>query len=226
MAAQAGDPRDMESSKGAVDRGGPKVCLDPGRLTFGRVSGAVGGRLPDGTVDSLGCHQGQGDEERRSIAGHPLQRPGQPSSLGGMDSPPGSEVLGLQAAGPESFAQGRLDSSPGSFKETVIANTNTLNWVGAELSLKLAHRAPLGGQAERGGRSPLQAGQRWSTAWFRGIQVRVMNEAWMLDSRLPPPAMHPELWGKAPAALRRLVRTCALRKSAKADGEHGDCKGF
>ena len=86
------------------------------RLTFGRGSGAVGGRLPDGTVDSLGCHQGQGDEERRSIAGHPLQRPSQPSSLGGMDSPPGGEVLGLQTVGPESFAQGRLDGSPGSFK--------------------------------------------------------------------------------------------------------------
>ena len=49
------------------------------------------------------------------------------------------------------FAQGRLDGSLGSFKETVIAHTNTLNWVGAELSLTLAHRAPLGGH----------------TAWFR-----------------------------------------------------------
>ena len=152
-------------------------------------------------LTALAAIKGKVTKNVAASLGIPIQRPGQPSSLGGMDSPPGGEVLGLQTAGPESFAQGRLDGSPGSFKETAIAHTNTLNWVGAELSLKLAHRAPLGGQAERGGRSPLQAGQRWSTAWFRGIQVRVMNEAWMLDSRLHPPAMHPELWGKAPNLL-------------------------
>jgi hypothetical protein len=36
---------------------------------------------------------------------------------------------------------------------------------------------------------------------LEGIQVRVMNEAWMLDSRLPPPGVHPELWGKSPNLL-------------------------
>ena len=34
------------------------------------------------------------------------------------------------------------------------------------------------------------------------VQARVMNEAWMLDSRLPPPGVQPELWGKTPGLLQ------------------------
>eukprot|EP00435_Cladocopium_sp_Y103_P046225 s2029_g13.t1 len=44
---------------------------------------------------------------------------------------------------------------------------------------------------------------------LEGIQIRVMNEAWMLDSRLPPPGVQPGLWGKAPTLMP--MRVCSAK---------------
>ena len=33
---------------------------------------------------------------------------------------------------------------------------------------------------------------------LRDLSVRHLNEAWMLESNLPPPGVEPQLWGKIP----------------------------
>ncbi|CAL1127091.1 unnamed protein product [Cladocopium goreaui] len=87
--------------------------------------------------------------------------------------------------------------------------TPTLNWIGAELSLTLEafnmgeltvhHLAgKLNVVADHLSR-PDKAGD---PPELEGVQVRAMNEAWMLDCRLPPPGVQSELWGKTPGLLQ------------------------
>ena len=84
----------------------------------------------------------------------------------------------------------------------------TLNWVGAELSLTLEAQNMgeltvhhLAGKLNVVADHLSRPDKDGPVPGLDGIQVRVMNEAWMLDSRLPPPGVHPELWGKAPSLL-------------------------
>jgi hypothetical protein len=62
-----------------------------------------------------------------------------------------------------------------------------------------------------------------------GIQVRVMNEAWMLDSRLPPGLGCIRNFGESPRASCRFSTACedpaALKKTASGRLSWGRKKG-
>ena len=87
--------------------------------------------------------------------------------------------------------------------------TPTLNWIGAELSLTLEafnmgeltvhHLAGKLNVVVDHLSRPDKAGD---PPELEGVQVRAMNEAWMLDCRLPPPGVQSELWGKTPGLLQ------------------------
>eukprot|EP00435_Cladocopium_sp_Y103_P014598 s616_g3.t1 len=93
------------------------------------------------------------------------------------------------------LAIGRKMSSP----------SPTLNWVGGELALTfeshlieeiILHHLPgrLNTQADHLSRPDLGG----VPEGLESIPIRQMNEAWMLEARLPPPGICPELWGKSP----------------------------
>ena len=86
--------------------------------------------------------------------------------------------------------------------------TPALNWIGAELALCLetlnmaemnVHHLPgkLNVQADHLSRPDKEG----PLPDLEGVQIRVMNEAWMLASRLPPPRVQPDLWGRSPGLL-------------------------
>ena len=88
------------------------------------------------------------------------------------------------------------------------SSTPTLNWVGAELGLVLEafnmeeltiHH--LAGKLNVAADHLSRPDKEGAPPGLGEIQIRVMNEAWMLDSRLPPPGVHSDLWGKAPGLL-------------------------
>ena len=91
------------------------------------------------------------------------------------------------------------------------SSTPTLNWVGAELGLALEvhnmaeltiHYLP--GKLNVVADHLSRPDKEGAPPGLGEIQVRVMNEAWMLDCRLPPPGVQPDLWGKSPSLLQVL----------------------
>ena len=90
----------------------------------------------------------------------------------------------------------------------LASSSPTLNWVGAELSLVLEtfnmpeltihHLAgKLNVQADHLSRPDKEG----TPAGLEEIPIRVMNEAWMLETNLPPPGVQPDLWGRNPGLL-------------------------
>ena len=89
------------------------------------------------------------------------------------------------------------------------SSTPTLNWVGAELGLVLETHSMgeltihhLAGKLNVVADHLSRPDKEGPPPGLGDVQVRVMNEAWMLDSRLPPPGVQPELWGKTPGLLQ------------------------
>ena len=90
----------------------------------------------------------------------------------------------------------------------LASSSATLNWVGAELSLVLetlnmpeltAHHlaGKLNIQADHLSRPDKEG----VPPGLEDTPIRVMNEAWMLETNLSPPGVRPELWGKSPGLL-------------------------
>ena len=90
----------------------------------------------------------------------------------------------------------------------LASSSATLNWVGAELSLALeTQNMPELTVHHLAGKLNVQA-DHLSRPDKQGVPpgleettIRVMNEAWMLETQLAPPGVKPELWGKAPNLL-------------------------
>ena len=83
------------------------------------------------------------------------------------------------------------------------SSTATLNFIGAELNIVLegaqmqdlvAHHLPgkLNVEADYLSRPDLQVSP---PDRLKDLSVRHLNEAWMLESQLPPPGVEPQLWG-------------------------------
>eukprot|EP00435_Cladocopium_sp_Y103_P048824 s861_g14.t1 len=88
----------------------------------------------------------------------------------------------------------------------LASGTPVLNWVGAELSTQLdvgqmgdiiGHHLPgkLNVEADWLSRPDLEGSPPGA---LQGVSIRALNEAWMLDSFLPPPGVEPSLWGRTP----------------------------
>ena len=112
----------------------------------------------------------------------------------------------------------------------------TLNWVGAELSLALeaqnmgeltVHHLP--GKLNVAADHLSRPDKDGPVQGLDGIQVRVMNEAWMLDSRLPPGLGCIRNFGESPRASCRFSTACedpaALKKTASGRLSWGRKKG-
>ena len=84
--------------------------------------------------------------------------------------------------------------------------TPTLNWVGAELAMVMdvlqmqdivAHHLPgkLNTEADWLSRPDMQGP---APGMLKDINIRQLNEAWMLETSLPSPGTQPSLWGRSP----------------------------
>eukprot|EP00435_Cladocopium_sp_Y103_P016550 s3307_g4.t1 len=90
----------------------------------------------------------------------------------------------------------------------LASSTPVLNWVGAELSTQLevghmgeivGHHLPgkLNTEADWLSRPDLEGTPPGA---LQGLSIRSLNEAWMIDSFLPPPGVEPGFWGRTPPA--------------------------
>ena len=162
-------------------------------MTTGSGSRLIGHRPQVTGPRPSGRHQREGHKECGRNVGDQVQRP-----LG-----PGHSILGLQAPRPEDPPEGRLHSGPGSLEEAVVIHPHV-----AELGLVLKafnmeeltiHH--LAGKLNVAADHLSRPDKEGAPPGLEEIQIRVMNEAWMLDSQLPPPGVQSDLWGKAPGLL-------------------------